>query len=171
MCCNTHLPYTVLYFNFFFTMAAAITASPTSPRALLGPLTKSYTPPQICLTFAQASYGPTAWAGQGCSTGNPVDTSSCWPPAFVSAPAAPYYGWGFYSPGLICPSGYSSACSTALEKSGSSPSSFAQPFSFQFPLVPGETVVGCCPTYVVRSFDRAPNLFHTHCHIGAFRVL
>jgi hypothetical protein len=147
--------------------ATTTTTSPTSTRNILGPLITTYVAPPICSQYAEGN-GPVGYAAQGCSSGNIVDTSSCWPPALVSAPGQPYFGWGFYSPGLICPSGYSSACTTTLEKSGSPPS-FATSFSFQFPLIPGETAVGCCPTYVILTIHRSHKL--TLCHIEALHVV
>ncbi|KAK8085668.1 hypothetical protein PG997_006939 [Apiospora hydei] len=48
-------------------------------------------------------------------------------------------GWGFYSPGLVCPSGSTSACT----KTADNPTDGG--FTFQFPLTAGETAVGCCP--------------------------
>jgi len=136
------------YYVLFFIMSA-ISSSATPSRAILGPLITTYIAPSICSNYAEATYAPIAWQAQGCSDGNDVDTSSCWPPALVSAPRAPYFGWGFYSPGLICPGGYVTACTAALNTDGS-PSSITQgsSFNFQYPLIPGETAVGCCPRYV-----------------------
>ncbi|KAM3501722.1 hypothetical protein MY10362_005339 [Beauveria mimosiformis] len=47
-------------------------------------------------------------------------------------------GWGFYSPGLVCPDGYTTACTAIFGQRAD--------WSTQFPLVAGETAVGCCPT-------------------------
>ncbi|KAH8771020.1 hypothetical protein F5883DRAFT_551694 [Diaporthe sp. PMI_573] len=55
-----------------------------------------------------------------------------------SAGHLPFRGWGFYSPGLICPHGYTSAC-TATAKGGAQ-------WPVQFVMLEGETAVGCCPT-------------------------
>ncbi|KAF2234144.1 hypothetical protein EV356DRAFT_181507 [Viridothelium virens] len=86
------------------------------------------------------------------------DNEDCWPSAMSSKSPGSYSmeffvatfdGWGFYSPGLLCPNGYTSACSAALLSNGvSSTIANGQSFEFQFPLVPGETAVGCCPRYV-----------------------
>jgi hypothetical protein len=154
--CRIHqLACTIFNRCIFPQMTAAITTSSTSTRLLIGPLTTTYTAPPQCSKFALNERDPFAYAAQGCSSGTVMDTSSCWPPALGSAPSPPYYGWGFYSPGLICPSGYTSACATALEETGSPPNTltFSQEFSFQFPLIPGETAVGCCPTYVIFTLD------------------
>ena len=66
-----------------------------------------------------------------------------------------------YSPGLICPFGYQSACmglGDALDQSSisliASSLSLApaanSTFQFQWPPTASETAVGCCPTYVSR---------------------
>ncbi|GAB7348899.1 hypothetical protein MBLNU459_g7591t1 [Dothideomycetes sp. NU459] len=77
-----------------------------------------------------------------------MDDSACWPPFNGLPPTAPYAGWGFYSPGLICPTGYTTACTGALLGDGS-PSvltSGGTSYDFQFSLTAGETAVGCCPS-------------------------
>lgn len=52
----------------------------------------------------------------------------------------PFRGWGFYSPGLVCPHGYTSACTATAGGDAQWP--------VQFEMLEGETAVGCCPTYV-----------------------
>ena len=47
-------------------------------------------------------------------------------------------GWGFYSPGIQCPSGYATSCVATEGVVGG--------FNFQFGLLPSETAIGCCPT-------------------------
>lgn len=44
---------------------------------------------------------------------------------------------GFYSPGLVCPDGYLSACTATWD-------GFSD-WQVQFPMTAGETAVGCCP--------------------------
>ena len=115
---------------------------------LLGPLTASIPLPDHCrfdlFTCSTCSLG---FRGQQCSTaignstGQPMDDTSCWPPAPEAVPALlPLHGWGFYSPGLACPTGYTTACTARF--GGRSE------WSVQFTLVPGEVAVGCCPEYV-----------------------
>lgn len=113
----------------------------------LGPLTTVFTPPAACtqlvlvpsnLNFPQA----TLFEAQGCNQGDLEDAALCWPPATVSAPSPPLDGWGFYSPGLSCPSGYATACSAARNVGRSQTG-----FDFQFPLDEGESAAGCCPRY------------------------
>lgn len=71
-----------------------------------------------------------------------VDATQCWPPttAGASYPSLPFYGRGFYSPGLVCPHGYTSACTATANALADWP--------VQFEMLEGETAVGCCPTYV-----------------------
>jgi hypothetical protein len=120
-----------------------------SPGTLLGPLTTTIALPDHCdinvLDCTTCSFG---FRGQQCGTAGeniakrPMDDASCWPPALKAAetPQQPFLGWGFYSPGLACPTGYTAACSARF--GGRSE------WDVQFTLVPGETAVGCCPTYV-----------------------
>ncbi|KAF4996930.1 hypothetical protein FDECE_12253 [Fusarium decemcellulare] len=113
---------------------------------LLGPLTTTYSIPQSCtVNFQLCSTCSSLFQGQKCVTdlddrGSPLqDNYKCWPPAApnVDAPQHPLVGWGFYSPGLACPTGYTSACTAIYNQ---------QPdWDNQFRLRPGETAVGCCP--------------------------
>lgn len=131
-------------------------ASMTATRNVLGPLTTVFTPDPTCVTPMAGyckSQSCVAWEGQVCTalprwnnTFGAMDQSSCWPPytsgAVTTDVAVTGYlgGWGFYSPGLSCPAGSTSACTaTADNPTGGD-------FTFQFPLTAGETAVGCCPT-------------------------
>ncbi|KAF2650022.1 hypothetical protein K491DRAFT_609654, partial [Lophiostoma macrostomum CBS 122681] len=131
------------------------TQLPTPSRSNLGPLTTTFIPPSQCSrVFLACPTCDSAWQGLSCdSQGAPQDDTACWPTA-TSYPVqsqAALSGFGFYSPGLICPTGYSSACS-AVSTRPNEPAPTAivtsAPMngSFQFPMVEGETAVGCCPT-------------------------
>ena len=137
--------------------------STTSPTGLLGPLTTTFTPPTACSTpvfrfppgVLQASFQSASQA-QTCSSSPGfqllIDATTCWP-NHVSLPQSSIslHGAGYYSPGLICPVGYSTAC-TATGTGGSN-------FEYQFPLSVGdETAVGCCPRYGFSSVDQAHEL-------------
>lgn len=111
---------------------------------LLGPLTTAFSIPDSCrihvmncLTCAEA------FQGQQCvmdgETGRAEDHTTCWPPVTSRAgtPGYPFMGWGYYSPGLACPTGYTAACTAEY---GRRPE-----WEIQFTLIPGETAVGCCP--------------------------
>ncbi|KAM5386661.1 hypothetical protein ACJZ2D_000624 [Fusarium nematophilum] len=116
------------------------------PGTLLGPLTTTWTIPQSCtVNFQLCSTCSSLFQGQKCVTeldqrGSPLqDNYKCWPPAArdVDTPQHPLVGWGFYSPGVACPSAYTSACTAIYDE---------QPeWDNQFLLRPGETAVGCCP--------------------------
>ena len=127
-------------------------SSSTMSRSSLGPLTTSLLLPEECsINGAHGNSGTlfSFYQGQGCSLSTILDTSSCWPPMAPSltAHSAPFKGYGFYSPGLVCPSGYTTACTSALLSNGAdSPVTSGKTFSFQYPLEPGETAIGCCPT-------------------------
>lgn len=119
-------------------------------RTNLGPLTTTFTQPPSC-TVAVAEHDSDGMAGflahtcaltQVNSIG--LDDTSCWPSTSsgAAAPSATFQGWGFYSPGTICPTGYVSACSATGGTSGSSG------WPVQFELYEAETAVGCCPRYV-----------------------
>lgn len=111
----------------------------------LGPLTTTWTAPESCSWFYPACVDcDNAYAGQRCeaSGGNAmVDDIRCWPPATViAAPTPPLRGWGYYSPGIVCPDMHTAAC-TAVSGGKSD-------WEVEFRLKAGETAVGCCPVYV-----------------------
>lgn len=104
----------------------------------LGPLTTTFILPPQCTVGIAA--GPYVWLGQFCpKSGNIRDATNCWPPTdrSVSVPPVPLAGWGYYSPGIQCPGGHTSACSATAGIRGG--------FPFQFSLAAQETAVGCCP--------------------------
>lgn len=113
----------------------------------LGPLTTAWSMPDSCKThFVKCPTCTDAYMGQRCSRTKGAeaahDHTTCWPPAAARAgtPTPAFFGWGFYSPGLACPTGYTTACTA--EHGGRSE------WDIQFTLVAGETAVGCCPEYV-----------------------
>ncbi|KAK0715469.1 hypothetical protein B0H67DRAFT_463254, partial [Lasiosphaeris hirsuta] len=110
-------------------------------RTILGPLTTTFTPPAPCSgAVGLCSTCDVAWYGQLCGPTGAADATSCWPATSRGAQAArpPIFGWGFYSPGYICPAGFTSACSATA-------GSLAD-WVPQFIMSAGETAVGCCPT-------------------------
>ncbi|KAI0197263.1 hypothetical protein EV127DRAFT_416140 [Xylaria flabelliformis] len=125
----------------------APTSTIVSDDHLLGPLTTVFSADPTCLTLLLGECGSstacTGWLGQTCNLESPTkywpsNDVSCWPSWTSGANIQEYLGWGFYSPGLVCPSGYTSACSTTAGSTGN--------FQFQFPPTAGETALGCCPT-------------------------
>jgi hypothetical protein len=122
---------------------------------LLGPLTTTFIFPETCTVNFQVFPGHLSlYQGQRCVTdlddrGSPLqDNHECWPPAEVGIepPQHPFVGWGYYSPGLVCPTGYTSACSATFgEESG---------WDNQFRLRPSETAIGCCPECVLHCLHR-----------------
>lgn len=111
-------------------------------RTVLGPLTTTFTQPPECTT-AVAEASDQALLGRlaevcGSETGA-VDTS-CWPTTSgdVSGPSTDTPGWGFYSPGVACPAGHTSACSATGGLLGKSD------WPLQYTLSASETAVGCC---------------------------
>lgn len=112
-------------------------------RTILGPLTATFTQPPECTT-AVAQVSGDALLGRlaevcGAETGA-IDTA-CWPTATagVSGPSTESAGWGFYSPGVLCPAGHTSACSATGGLLG------LKDWSLQYTLSASETAVGCCP--------------------------
>ncbi|KAI1769039.1 hypothetical protein GGR53DRAFT_461829 [Hypoxylon sp. FL1150] len=122
-------------------------ATATLSTIILGPLTTTWTPPPACTVVVAAcstcTYG---WAAQSCpGTSSVTDDPSCWPPrmsgAYTPPASNPLLAWGIYTPGSICPQGYSAACSyDGGARTGD--------FEFDFSPRKTETVNGCCPTYV-----------------------
>ncbi|TFB06535.1 hypothetical protein CCMA1212_000555 [Trichoderma ghanense] len=114
------------------------------PGTLLGPLTTTWTMPASCSVYMPpCSTCDQGFRGQSCnaiSGGQVQDNTACWPPVTkgVASPTWPFVGWGFYSPGLACPAGYTTACTAVY---GQRPE-----WDTQFTLVSSETAVGCCPT-------------------------
>ncbi|KAL2162931.1 hypothetical protein VTH06DRAFT_6767 [Thermothelomyces fergusii] len=107
---------------------------------LLGPLTTTWTMPDSCTVHVRnCATCDTGFRGQQCVSGQPEDHTTCWPPALKAdePPRHPFVGWGFYSPGLVCPSGYTTACTAEY---GGRPE-----WEIEFTLIPDETAVGCCP--------------------------
>src|ERR1700712_444113 len=117
-------------------MATATSLSTSSPtRRNLGPLTTTFKAPDYCNNIVVNSNCPACdygWQAQTCANRGvvPVDDSACWPvrtadpPTITGGPAL--HGWGFYSPGIICPSGYTSACASTVGQD--------EGFDFQFRL-------------------------------------
>ncbi|KAL2268940.1 hypothetical protein VTJ83DRAFT_3786 [Remersonia thermophila] len=110
----------------------------------LGPLTTAWTMPEDCkVNIVLCSTCDEGFRGQQCvvsnGEGRAEDHTRCWPPATAAAgsPQWPFMGWGYYSPGISCPVGYTTACTA--EHGGRSE------WAHQFTLVPGETAIGCCP--------------------------
>ncbi|KAI1185423.1 hypothetical protein F5B17DRAFT_33160 [Nemania serpens] len=108
-------------------------------RTNLGPLTTAtwtYTCTDVIQRCSDCDAG---WAAQTCIHGTINDNQACWPPRATNVPttAGPLLGWGVYSPGLVCPGGYTSAGAATYR----GPSNF----DFDFPLTAGETAIGCCP--------------------------
>ncbi|KAL6401605.1 hypothetical protein AUP68_15482 [Ilyonectria robusta] len=131
-------------------------------RTNLGPLTTPFTYPESCKVIVQgcsACYW--GWQGQTCSdndlnTQGVQDNVECWPDRADSVKQTnkELRGWGYYSPGISCPAGYEKRCSATgtADVSG---------FTFQFPLLEGETGIGCCPTGYTCKFDWDVDRAHT----------
>ncbi|KAI0864739.1 hypothetical protein F4860DRAFT_379543 [Xylaria cubensis] len=108
-------------------------------RTNLGPLTTAtwtYTCTEVIQGCGNCDEG---WAAQTCISGVVTDNKQCWPPTAANVPptSGALIGWGVYSPGIVCPGGYTSAA--AATHGGTSD------FDFQYPLTAGETAIGCCP--------------------------
>jgi hypothetical protein len=143
-------------------MADFINGTPLTgaSRTILGPLTTTFTPAPACTELiANPSFSTfdvaDLWAAQTCfksgTKSGLKDNVDCWPPrtAGVSTPGPPVSAWGFYSPGLACPAGYSAACSaTGAGGSNTWPVGGGPNWPVQFNLLSEETAVGCCPTLV-----------------------
>ncbi|KAG7287232.1 hypothetical protein NEMBOFW57_006738 [Staphylotrichum longicolle] len=110
-------------------------------RVILGPLTTVFTPPAPCnIAIGLCATCDVAWWGQTCGPKTVHDDQSCWPATTtgVPDPGLPLYGWGFYSPGLNCPAGYTSACSATAGSTSN--------WKVQFKMEAEETFIGCCPS-------------------------
>ncbi|KAF2114746.1 hypothetical protein BDV96DRAFT_599938 [Lophiotrema nucula] len=127
---------------------------PTPARSNLGPLTTTFVPPSHCSQALLACQTCTsAWRAQSCIAGGAGDDTNCWPSATFYPRRAPLAGLGFYSPGIVCPTGHTSACGVVAQSAdvNAAVTGILQPGPmadgrFQFPMLEGETAVGCCPT-------------------------
>ncbi|KAK4460554.1 hypothetical protein QBC42DRAFT_180680 [Cladorrhinum samala] len=109
-------------------------------RTILGPLATIFSPPASCtIVHGLCSTCSTAWRAQTCVPTTVQDNPSCWPPTTSAAPTGGAFmlGWGFYSPGVVCPTGHYEACSATAGG--------AQGWQVQYLMEPSETFAGCCP--------------------------
>ncbi|TGJ81556.1 hypothetical protein E0Z10_g7199 [Xylaria hypoxylon] len=108
-------------------------------RTNLGPLTTNTWTYTCTEVIQQCSSCGVGWAAQTCIKGVVTDNQECWPPRATNVPATTdaLLGWGVYSPGIVCPGGYTSAAA------GTHGGSYN--FDFDYPLTAGETAMGCCP--------------------------
>ncbi|KAG9253426.1 uncharacterized protein F5Z01DRAFT_688251 [Emericellopsis atlantica] len=103
---------------------------------VLGPLTTSWVAPSFCTAHVlPCSTCSEGFRGQSCVVGTDGKASE---QDNSGTPVHPFVGWGFYSPGTGCPTGYSAACTARYGK--------GPEWKIQFDLQEGETAVGCCPT-------------------------
>ncbi|KAI5917203.1 hypothetical protein F4810DRAFT_68931 [Camillea tinctor] len=135
----------------------------TSPRTLLGPLTTTWERPYICsYAMALCSTCNTGWQAQTCSGArNAYDFTDCWPPRASSITIDPgvMMGWGFYSPGIACPSGYTTAA-TAVEGGSTG-------WGLEYSLESGETAAACCPTGYTCSSIEVSDTYAQTCVVTA----
>ena len=111
-------------------------------RTILGPLTTFFTPPEFCMVHATGTVGLPIFLGQTCGPTGVQDEARCWPTAKPNvAKLPPFNGWGFYSPGLRCPAGYTTACRASANVAATITQA-----PRQFAMEAGETAIGCCPT-------------------------
>lgn len=118
----------------------------TSPVTLLGPLTETWTPPGLCTVgMALCETCTTVWQAQTCNpSSNAHDWTDCWPPRASSvADPGVMMGWGLYSPGYICPAGYTTA---ARATAGGSTD---EGWGIEYSMSDGETAIACCPRRVL----------------------
>ncbi|CAI7617208.1 unnamed protein product [Penicillium pancosmium] len=105
-----------------------------------GPLITPFTLPSSCATpFLPCELCTVALKGQVCGPSYYTDDPECWPlrPLETQSPR-PRFLQGFYSPGVSCPAGYTSACQVTHGGGGG--------FSFDVPPTTSETAIGCCPS-------------------------
>ncbi|KAI5455597.1 hypothetical protein BGZ63DRAFT_397991 [Mariannaea sp. PMI_226] len=125
----------------------------STTRLNLGPLTTtSWSPPAVCNTpLAACLTCNLGWLGQVCKDGQITDDQACWPPTSSGVPETKgaLGGWGIYSPGIICPSGYVEIATATYGGQSN--------FNFQFALRKGETALGCCPSGGFFAFRNSAN--------------
>lgn len=147
----------------------------------IGPLTTTYEPPASCTTattdhvyFANATSLEQAYGSVKCDGPEPV--GKCYPSGATYDSLLSSYAtyrdqgfWQYFSPGVVCPKGWTTAGTLAhgdktdsVEKTGV----FTQPYPFPTPvnyimkpeqiwlnvLEPSETLAYCCPRYLLSPF-------------------
>ncbi|KAJ4391118.1 hypothetical protein N0V93_004733 [Gnomoniopsis smithogilvyi] len=118
----------------------------SATRTILGPLLTTFTPPSTCTEVmldltADSSEG---WLAQSCSSDVMNDDASCWPSATSGVTTSTnLWGFGIYSPGTVCPTGYVTACSATSGVEGG--------FDFQFPLESRSGIVSGITSTVVQT--------------------
>ncbi|KAK8074971.1 hypothetical protein PG997_009634 [Apiospora hydei] len=122
-------------------------------RQILGPLTTPWQQPEGCSVIVRrdSSYTGELWQGQSCQMTASAAQSNYWihqahecfppPTAAATTPTASWYdNWGFYSPGVACPVGWTRACSATCGEVGTA-LALLDPMTLQA----GETAAECCP--------------------------
>ncbi|KAI1275006.1 hypothetical protein F5Y07DRAFT_189547 [Xylaria sp. FL0933] len=76
-------------------------------RTNLGPLTTN-TCTEVIQECGDCDVG---WAAQTCIDATVTDNTDCWPPRAGNVPntSGAVLGWGIYSPGIVCPGGFTPA--------------------------------------------------------------
>lgn len=99
------------------------------------------------LSLELPTFAPTInlrW-GATCAGSSLIPATSCYPPelaSYVSAdPLSAVFVAGVYSPGLVCPVGWTAACSSTSGQRGTTSDNFL--FT---EIQAGEVAVGCCPS-------------------------
>ncbi|KAF2715373.1 hypothetical protein K504DRAFT_446243 [Pleomassaria siparia CBS 279.74] len=129
------------------------TSTPTR-KGNLGPLTTTFNPPAHCTRPALAcATCSSARAAQVCRTQlngqKSQQDTDCWPQVTAAPRIAPQglqAPLGFYSPGIMCPMGYATACAASVPAEPAQTTAPARDGgNFDFPLSAGESGFGCCP--------------------------
>jgi hypothetical protein len=121
-------------------MVSTLTSTTTDTS---GGTSTSYTQPALTTLFTPAPScfdSPTAFV---------VEDINCLPEDYYVSVAD---DWQYYSPG-ICPTGYTAACTKLVGESRIIPQ-----------LLPSETAVYCCPTYVALHVPSISSLNHMYSH-------
>ena len=152
-------------------------SSSTGARTVLGSLTTTFTPAPSCFSLFQplddrglfdtlplpsVALQAVTCASDEFLTSDMVDDKNCFPPVTTSVSSDNgFLNQGLYSPGLICPSGYTTACSALPAKAKSTATlNGAENFHFVYSRLPSETAVGCCPRYVESAVPLTPSQCH-----------
>lgn len=132
-----------------FELEITATTASSLDRTILGPLTTTFTPPPSCnFVYMSPTSGLTGYLvpfigrmAMSCVLDDgefmyPRHDASCWPPA-PGASGSTFLtlmkNEAVYSPGLLCPAGYSKAW-------------VGTPGNGAVPLASDETAIGCCPS-------------------------
>jgi hypothetical protein len=134
------------------TPTSTVTTSDWITPVNLGPAVTAFLMPDACSTIYekvaenQVAFGRGFTCPASGHMGGNTDYFPPWTATSTTARSDAFPNAFYYSPGISCPTTYSTACMAARLLDGNmSPISQVASLDFMRTLLPGETAIGCCP--------------------------